>query len=480
MPGFAEGFGSSFSSSFQQGREQGRLRDVMKLEQQERMFNRDMQQQQLGLQKEQFQYNKTSGDRQLDNQEAAQQFEEEATRWQQRFQEKQHLIQQRESDVNVMRNLLGVALDSKVPKQARQFMLKEMAGEFGIDAKSEKFKDMSALITGLDPDALTDMRATLTAAFPEMAPGEATAFAKGVLSGQITMDQIMSLQAGPDLAKHPPEKVINPDTGKDEFVPREQSFGMEPARSSPLVTMQNESETAMAKGLAEVDVEEIKSISQKAQSGHAAKNFIRTFRAASNSGKFTTGSGAGIMRGLSGWAEYLGMDTKELGLQDSAMADVMEATGNQLVVGMAEQLGRTTNLSLDILLKAGPGIFKTPEGNALTMELLETVANRDIALDDLRKRDYKSNLYPEDKPSFWEARDRLLRDFEEQDKKLQERMDHAAVKGQGIDWSKIPGVEGVLSRTADGPSEANNYKGLREVSPDGTAHVWDGTKWVDE
>lgn len=458
---FAGGFASSYSQASSAAQEQRRLSDV------------------LQFQREQFDYSKTQDERNYEQEQEKFQFtkDQEASLEEHRdyadeLAKNQQQIQLREFDLKVTESLLKLT-DPTVPKVARQFIAKQMAQSLGVDPKSEQFKDMQGLITGLDPDALSAVSEAFMAAIPSMQPGQATAMAKAVVSGQVPMTDMLSFMKGGAKQLKP---VLEPGTGRTVYADEAAAEGMEVPPSSPTVSIENKSETQLSKGLADVDVEEIKRIQEQAASGGRMLPFIRTFRAASDSGRFPTGSGAGIMKSLSGWANYLGMDAEAMGLGGKAEADIMETAGNQIVVGMAEQLGRSTNLSIDILRQSGPGLFKTPKGNRLAMDLLETIANRDIAIDKLRKRDYRTTLYPDGKPSFWEARDRLIEDFAEEDADLQKRMDSAAEEGAGIDWSKIPGVEGAKSMLeGETPNEENDWEGA--TSDDGK-WIRKGGEWV--
>lgn len=468
---FAGGFASAYSQSSSQTQEKRRLADV------------------LQLQREQFDYSKKQDDRQYEQEERKFDFtqEQEASMEKHRdfadqIAKRGMEIQQREADLKITESFLQLT-DPTIPKIARQFIAKQMAQSLGIDPKSEQFKDMQNLVTGLEPDALTTISEALIAAIPGMELGQATAMGKAVLSGQVPFTDLLGhFKAGATQLK----EIADPSstTGR-RLVTEEDAIGAEAPAPAPAVSIESKVETAEQKGLGEADIEEIKAIGAKARSGSNILPYIRTFRAASESGQFTTGSGAGIMKSLSGWAEYLGMDAEAMGLGGKAIADVMETSGNQIVVGMAEQLGRSTNLSIDILRQAGPGLFKTPEGNKLAMDLLETVAQRDIAIDRMRKRDYSSRvgLYPEGKRSFFEARDAMIADYAEEDKALEARMRKAIDKGSGIDWSKVPGVFQDARNAAEDaltvPSAENDWEGETVTDDDGNVITWDGDQWLN-
>lgn len=467
---FAGAFASGYSQSSTQTQERRRLADVLKLQREQFDYQKKQDARQYDLDREKFDF--TVG--QEESLEEHRDFGDAIAA-------RQMEIQQREADLKVTDSLLKLT-DPTIPKVARQYLAKEMARSLGIDTKSEQFKDVQSLVTGLDPDALTTVSEGLMAAIPDMAPGQATAMAKAVVSGQIPFTDLLShFKGSPTQLKEIADKSSS--TGR-RLVTEEDAIGAEAPAPAPAVSIENKAEGAMSKGLAEVDVEEVKDLGIKARSGERILPFVRTFRAATESGQFTTGSGAGIMKSLSGWAEYLGMDAEAMGLGGKAVADVMESAGNNIVVGMAEQLGRSTNLSIDILRQAGPGLFKTPEGNKLAMDLLETVAQRDIAVDRMRKRDYARDLYPEGKRSFWEARDAMIADYAEEDKALEARMKKAIDKSSGIDWSKVPGVvQGAREAAEDAltvPSEENSYAGEIAYDEEGNpAARWDGTQWLD-
>lgn len=389
--------------------------------------------------------------------------------------ERQLAIQLRAADIQTF-DAFQKVLDPTIPTPARQFLLKSMAGQLGIDPKSEQFKDISKMVTSLESDALTAIADSFTAAYPNMEPGQATAMAKGMLSGKIPPGEMFDLlktsQTEPDVE---PTAIMDPDDPKGKkrkFVTEQQAIGQEAPGPAPMVSIENKAEGAEATGLAGLDVKQVEQIAKDAEAARKTIPWIRTFRAAAQSGRFVPGTAASVRETLSKAAQFVGIDPAAMGIgaDSPATAEIMEVASNNIALSMAEQLSRLTNMSLEFTIKSVPNIFKTPGGNLLAADMMEMLAKRNIAVDDLRRRDYARTLYPEGKPNFFEAKDRLLKDFADEDTEFQKRIQTESVKGQGIDWAKIPGIEDAKGALGTKRPTATNK--------DGKKVEWDGSAWV--
>lgn len=168
--GFAE-FASGFAGSLERGIERRRLRDTLALEQKNKDRNFNLRQQEFGLSQERL-------------------------GWQQKVQEKQEQIetkrlemQKRQADIQAI-GMFGKL--KEIPKAARPLFLKQLAPKIGIDPESKDFQDVVKMIGQLSPEELQATTDQFLAIFPSMEPGQASAFARGVISGQITLNDALT------------------------------------------------------------------------------------------------------------------------------------------------------------------------------------------------------------------------------------------------------------------------------------------------
>lgn len=106
-------------------------------------------------------------------------------------------IQARSQDLAIADRLLKIT-DSRLPKAARQFLIKGLTRELGIDPRSETSRDIARLVTSLDPDSLGALRRSVASQSDTAQPGALTEMARGILSGQVPVEQVItSVAAGP-------------------------------------------------------------------------------------------------------------------------------------------------------------------------------------------------------------------------------------------------------------------------------------------
>ena len=171
---FFEGFAQSFSKSV----DQRRLRDQLRLEDERERRREAIQQErfqeQQKLQRDQFQ--------------ALEQFRTK----QNEMRQQQLLLETRKADLDFAQGFSKV-FDPAVPKSARRFLLGSMASRIGVDPKSQQFKDMDALVSGLDDETLDSLRGTIAAMVPDAQPGQIVDFAKTIMSGKMTLPQLTDI-----------------------------------------------------------------------------------------------------------------------------------------------------------------------------------------------------------------------------------------------------------------------------------------------
>lgn len=113
-----------------------------------------------------------------------------------KLKQKEDQARARGGDLDLAGRLFKI-LDSRVPKPARQFLTREMAQFVGVDPKSESFKGVSQVLTSLDPDSLKSMSSGLAGQLKGIPPGQVTEIVKGVMTGQVGLDQLLN-QFGTD------------------------------------------------------------------------------------------------------------------------------------------------------------------------------------------------------------------------------------------------------------------------------------------
>lgn len=165
---FAGGFAKSFAAS----REQRRLRDLDLMRQQQQTAHEDRMQQQFREQQ----------DFRVGQQKAVEQYRA----GQVDLQQKQLAVQKKKLDLDIMSGM-EKAFDPKVPKAQRQFILKQTFKTMEIDPKSQEAKDFMAMANGLDDDSLKTTRRDLLTMMPGAEPGQITAFAHAIVSGNMQM-----------------------------------------------------------------------------------------------------------------------------------------------------------------------------------------------------------------------------------------------------------------------------------------------------
>ena len=196
------GFGalaSGFSESFNAARKNKTLREQLRMEREDKAQQRQIQQDQFN-QGMQFKRDQAT---QL----------QEYRQGQQELQQKQLELQKRTADVQVSGALMKV-FDPSVPKPARGFLFGQIAKNLGIDPKSQEFKDTQKAFMAFDDGAMDSMRKSLATMMPDAQPGEITAFAQSIISGNMTLPQLTEAM-GQLSTRKSQEAIIDGLTGAD-------------------------------------------------------------------------------------------------------------------------------------------------------------------------------------------------------------------------------------------------------------------------
>ena len=78
------------------------------------------------------------------------------------------------------------------------------------------------------------------------------------------------------------------------------------------------------------------------------------------------------------------------------IADVIDASSKRLLLYIAKDVGRITNLSLKFAQDTVPGLMRTPEGNDLIIAVMERTAERQMAIGKLAEEHQLLGMWPED------------------------------------------------------------------------------------
>lgn len=228
------------------------------------------------------------------------------------------------------------------------------------------------------------------------------------------------------------------------WVREEEAEGMEAPSGRPVPTAEESRASREAEALSDRDKERLKPIDEKAETARAMMPQIETYRQLLRTGKFQTGSFAGLRESIGQIGRLVGVGQKELDVLaalkvgDPAIAESMDAISKQMGLTFASDVSRLTNMSLELITGALTSLLKSPEGNEIILEVYESKGKMAIEVQDLadQYQDQYGTLRPKGKPSFFEERNKILRrgllkpDFEE-------RFLKAKAAGEGIDLMKL-------------------------------------------
>lgn len=489
-------FAGGFANSFLKAREGRRLRDLDLLREQQAADKEQRMKEQFD-QQQQFR---------VDQQRQLEEYRAKTLELQQR----QADLQKKAGDINVMEKLTK-AFDPKVPKAARQLILKQTAKALDIKPDSAEYKDFAKMANGLDDEHLKVIQDGLNAALPDAKPGEIQAYTKAIIMGDITMDKVMEnvgkaseekrkaaimsgvdtgaaadqapaashlltpgplatqggnlpipgmdqpgttpdpnaptgkqpdaktlrgtaiallkggftsegqamLQAARDVAADDSiqlKEVVTKD-GKHLWVREKDALNMEAPSARPTKTVEEERATADVTGNTKIEQEAvIKPMIEDAKTARDLMPSLDAFDAANKNGEFISGAAGGFRKSIGQWGQLLGIDPKVLEPITGGSpitAEIMDSAAQQINLKMADQVSRVTNMSLGFIQQAGPGIYRTPEGNAMIVELMRRSAERAIKLDDARQTYMEANggaLRPAGKQSFYDQAQKILRE----------------------------------------------------------------------
>lgn len=389
--------------------------------------------------------------------------------WQRGLQEKQFQLEEKKADLDIAGKLVGL-LDSKYSPGARKAGMKMFAMALGVDPKSPQFGAMTDLLTNLDEEESQAIRDYIADFAPNAKPGEV----KGVIQMMFkdpsaALDMLKSVTEGPDVNM---TSIVDPnDPNSNIYVRKEDAIGQTPAPSGMYQTPQEALRIEEGKLVIASDSERYKRITEQADISRGIKENLAVFSAALNAGnQFVTGPGAEFRYNVGRWIQFLGLedqiDMEALALGGTEAAELMRTSGAKIVAGMADQLGRTTNMQLSFLQETIPNLLKSPTGNKLLVDIFQKSVNRDIAAQQEMERyiDEYGTFRPPGKPSVWQSINSMNLANPIVDDNIIEQMSKVSKENQGIDLSTLFGetekaVESVVGggEGEDGaPNNPNN------------------------
>lgn len=131
------------------------------------------------------------------------------------IQNKQAQAQARGVDLDVAGRMYKV-FDPNLNPKVRQFLLNETAQYVGADTKGQRYKDVSTMIMGLDPDTMTAMKELFANKLKDASPGQIKDTINGILTGQISMssfvDEVgqMQMQRQQELQQQRQAPIVRP------------------------------------------------------------------------------------------------------------------------------------------------------------------------------------------------------------------------------------------------------------------------------
>ncbi|MGT2442201.1 hypothetical protein ACU4I5_05750 [Ensifer adhaerens] len=186
------GFFGGFAEGFSRSMERRRLRDVLQFQREQQTSQDRRADRQLQLQERGLDLREQESQGLQDYRRQAMENQRQLLEIQKRNASIDQEMKLRQMDSAVLSGLEKV-FDPRIPSPMRSLILKQSAPQLGIDPKSDQFKAFADTVTKLDSDSLSALSKAVQLMVPSASPGDVTALAKGVLSGQMTIAQVMDM-----------------------------------------------------------------------------------------------------------------------------------------------------------------------------------------------------------------------------------------------------------------------------------------------
>lgn len=177
-------FFSGMAQGLTQGAQLGMSKRRMEEQRRARQQQLELQQQQLRQEQQQFQQQHSLEREKFDFQKVLQES-------QQQTQERLAQIQERQADLETWGSMLKL-FEPGVPKGFQKLGLKQLGKQLGIDPQHPEFKDMLQALGSLNPEEVETMTTAISTFMENAEPGQGRALAKAILSGQISMADLLT------------------------------------------------------------------------------------------------------------------------------------------------------------------------------------------------------------------------------------------------------------------------------------------------
>jgi hypothetical protein len=254
---------------------------------------------------------------------------------------------------------------------------------------------------------------------------------------------------------------------RSRLIPKSQAVGMPGRERSPMVSISNMSETALATALGKKDADTVFKLEENARTASSTKAEVVRMKAAIESGRFTPGVFSDVRVFMARLADFVGAgeDVKKL-VGDAATADTLDAAAARLGVQAAQTLGRITNMSLQFVKDSMPSLVRTPEGNMILLEVMDRAADREIKLATMADEYIQryNTLRPKETKTYFQA----VRDLDEVDPVITEELQQRIIEGSK---SKTKSFKETFGEVL---GETPTYSTPEEVEslPSGTEYIW--------
>src|SRR3990167_6688474 len=296
--------------------------------------------------------------------------------------------------------------------------------------------------------------------------------------GQVLVDPVTGRQiarGGPKEEKLTEIYDENSPT-KSRLVTESQALGQPGRERTPVVSITQQGESAVAKELGQLDAKRVVKLETDAQQAFLDKAEAQRMTAALDSGRFTPGVFSDARHFIARLADFAGAgpEIKDL-VGDAATADTLDAASAKLGVAVAEKMGRFTNMSLQFVKDSVPNLARTPEGNRVLLDVMNRTADRQIEVASLADKFIQQygTLRPKDEKTYFQA----VRDLEEKDPLITPELEKRIKEGSKQTGSSFVEKFGkAVSKPKEGDKAINRATGENLIYRGGKWVPFDGGK----
>lgn len=118
-------------------------------------------------------------------------FMQQQTQVKEQIDTKQQQAQARGVDLDIAGRMYKV-FDPNINPKVRGFLLDETAQYVGADVKGERYRGISRMINGLDPDTMSAMKELFATKLKDASPGQIKETINGILTGKVSMNDFVA------------------------------------------------------------------------------------------------------------------------------------------------------------------------------------------------------------------------------------------------------------------------------------------------